>query len=174
MENSEQLVSLGVVGKPFGIQGALKISLSNAESKTLRPGLVVKFAPVTQEGEVYLTVENVKSGGRIKFTELNCRNRAELFRGAQVYVKREDFPKIAPHELYLMDLIGFKALSLDGAILGEVLSFYDNGAQAVLEIKTLQGHIADVPYVKQIVPQVNLKEKTLTLDPPIGLIDGLY
>lgn len=171
MENSLQLVVLGVVGKPFGIQGALKLSLANPDSGTLRPGLKVHFSPVAQEGEVWLTVENVRPGDRIKFVELNDRNRAELFRGALVSIRRDDLPKLKSNEFYLSDLVGFKALSLAGVQLGIIQGFYDTGAQIVLQIETTSGYVAEVPYVKQIVPVVNLEEKFVTLDPPLGLMD---
>lgn len=171
MEKSAQLVVLGVVGKPFGIQGALKLSLANPDSGTLRKGLKVKLSGVAHEGDLWLTVENVKPGDRIKFVELSDRNRAEFFRGAEVSVLRDDLPRLPANEFYLGDMIGFKALDMDYVELGEVTGFYDTGAQIVLQIKTVAGHTAEVPYVKQIVPSVNMEQKLLILDPPRGLLD---
>lgn len=171
MPNSTYSVVLGKVGKPFGIQGALKIALANQQSDTLRPGLKVRFAPVLQEGEVFLSVEWVKSDGRIKFAELSDRTRAENFRGALVYVRREDFPKLAKNEVYLADIIGFDARDLNNESIGTVTGFYDTGFQVVLEIKMLKGHVAEVPYVKKLVPQVDMAGRFIVIDAPIGLLD---
>lgn len=151
----------------------LKINLVNPESTSLRNGIVAKFSPVAQEGEVLLTVESVKEGGRIKFAELNDCNRAELFRQAQVYIKRSDFPDLEDNELYLIDLIGFIALSQEGLVLGEVTGFYCNGAQDVMEIRRPNGRIAEVPYVKQLVPIVDVPGKTVIITAPMELFDEL-
>lgn len=52
-----------------------------------------------------------------------------------------------------------------------------DGAQSLLKIRLLEpvgdDKTALVPFVQALVPEVNLKDEYLTLDPPGGLIPGL-
>lgn len=74
-----------------------------------------------------------------------------------------------------------------GKVIGKVVDVIDSPAQSLLKIRLAEpvetGTAADgtpivektalVPFVDELVPQVDLEEGYLTLDPPGGLIPGL-
>lgn len=73
-------------------------------------------------------------------------------------------------EYYFDDLIGLRAYDSQGIFLGEVINIIDRPAQPLLEIKEPQGNISLIPFVKEIVPSVNLADSSLEINPPGGLL----
>ena len=94
------------------------------------------------------------------------RDQAEALKGARILVAREVFPKAESDSYYWVDLIGCKAINLQGESLGEVIDVNDNGAHGIIalgdpETKTVKQL---VPFVKEVVRKVDLPSKLITLD----------
>ena len=60
---------------------------------------------------------------------------------------------------------------LDGKDVGEVTGVTHGPTQSLLEITLTGGKEALVPFVEQIVPEVDLEAGTCTITPPEGLLD---
>ncbi len=98
------------------------------------------------------------------------REAAEALRGRAVAVAR-DAIHVADDELLVADLVGCKVLDVAGTTLGEVTGSFDSGAHEVLEVRAPDGKEFMVPLVDAIVTAVDLDARTVTCDPPPGLID---
>ena len=79
---------------------------------------------------------------------------------------REGFPKTESDSYYWVDLIGCKVINLQGESLGEIIEISDNGAHGVIAIGNLDTKVVNqlVPFVKEIVQNVDLPNKLITLD----------
>jgi 16S rRNA processing protein RimM len=155
-------VVIGRVARPHGVRGALKLHLDNADSETLRKGLVVRV------GDREMKIAKVSGGHRYAFEGLDDRNDADALRGKPVAVRREDLPAIDDEEFYLVDVIGLEVFDEGGARLGELKAFSDNGAQLLARVKTAGG-VVEVPFVRPIL--VAIEEDRVILAPPGGLFD---
>ncbi|WP_368661054.1 PRC-barrel domain-containing protein, partial [Corynebacterium stationis] len=62
-------------------------------------------------------------------------------------------------------------LVLDGEVIGEVTGITHGPVQSLLEAKLDNGKEALIPFVEEIVPEVDLEEGTCTITPPEGLLD---
>ncbi|MFQ8702098.1 MAG: PRC-barrel domain-containing protein, partial [Bifidobacterium breve] len=74
-----------------------------------------------------------------------------------------------------------------GQVVGKVVDVVDSPAQSLLKIRLTEPVVtgqnskgedvvektALVPFVEELVPDIDLEEQYLTLDPPGGLIPGL-
>ena len=99
------------------------------------------------------------------------RNAAEALRGVRLYVSRDVLPPPADDEFYWEDLVGLVAETVDGKPLGKVLSVQEFGAGEMLEIGKRRGGTTLVPFTRDIVPQIDLQEGKLVIDPPAGLLE---
>ena len=81
----------------------------------------------------------------------------------------EDF--LTNDEFLVSDLIGMKVLNSDEELIGTVDEVGSNGASEILEIKDANGKKHLVPFVKQLVPFVDLKTKTIVINDIEGLIE---
>jgi 16S rRNA processing protein RimM len=94
------------------------------------------------------------------------RDQALALKGARILVTRDVFPRVDGDSYYWVDLIGCQAINLQNEALGEVIEITENGAHGVIaigdtankEIKYL------VPFVKEVVQNVDLPNKLITLD----------
>ena len=181
MTSPEQWVRLGVVGRPHGIHGAVKVHLDNSESQTLRAGLVVQLvaegpaprpgAPKSRTQKPY-TIKKVQPG-ILTFVDVVGRDAAEAIRHAILEVQRGDFTdadaEAADDDAFLIDLIGATVRTEDGRVLGVIKGFTDNVAQTLAEVKPASGPSVLVPFVPPIVVAIN--DDGVVLAPPSGLFD---
>jgi 16S rRNA processing protein RimM len=107
----------------------------------------------------------------VRFEGIGDRDAAAELRGTWLTV---DSATIAspddPDEFHDTDLIGLSARTADGPAVGTVDDVLHSG-QDVLVIKAAGGREIMVPFVKAIVPEVNVAEGSLTIDPPEGLLN---
>jgi 16S rRNA processing protein RimM len=94
------------------------------------------------------------------------RDQAEALKGARILVAREVFPKTDGDSYYWVDLIGCKAVNLQGESLGEVIDVNDNGAHGIIALGDSETRAVKqlVPFVKEAVQNVDLPNRLITLD----------
>ena len=93
-------------------------------------------------------------------------NSALALKGARILVERDAFPKADDDSYYWVDLIGCKAINLQDEVLGDVIDVTENGAHGVIAIGDLETKAIQylVPFVKEVVHDVDLPSKKITLD----------
>ncbi len=156
---------IGVVGRPHGVRGLLKLHLDNRDSKTLRKGLVLRLvrAGVADVSDVVATV----GPGIVSLEKVPDRTAAEALVGAEVFVSRTDFVDDEA-EVFLIDAIGKDVVDDKGVVLGRIAAFSTNGAQPLAEVVTPAGKTVLVPFVPPIVQRI---ADVIELAPPAGLFD---
>ena len=92
-----------------------------------------------------------KGGAIARFAEIADRTAAERLRGTALTVPRSAMPPLAEGEYYHADLIGLSAVSLEGELIGTVVSVANFGAGDVLEIELESGKRAMVPMNPDVV-----------------------
>lgn len=161
----EDLVVVGRVGGPFGLDGRLRIEpeagedtvLTDVDTWWLRSGIGVT-RHVCQElrwqgDALIVTLEGVAD-----------RSAAERLVQAEVLVPRSEFPELEEGQLYWMDLMNYRALLPDGSTLGEVVEIFDNGAHGVMDIRADDARSHLVPLVDRHVLAIDDKVRTVTVD----------
>ena len=178
METIEVLV--GRIGKPHGIRGDVTVDVRTDEpDRRFAPGSVLRVeAPRGSHTPLRtLTVTGAKwhtSTLLVSFEEIPDRNAAEAARGILLHA---DIPADAspddPDEFYDHQLVGLAAYDVDGAALGEVSGLVHGGAQDLLTIRTPDGREALVPFVKALVPEVDVAGGRVVVADRPGLVTPL-
>ena len=78
-----------------------------------------------------------------------------------------------PDEFYDHQLVGLAAYDLDGRELGEVTGLAHGGAQDLLQIRTPDRRDTLVPFVKELVPEVDLAARRVVVADRPGLVTPL-
>ncbi|GAA1962994.1 ribosome maturation factor RimM [Nocardioides panacihumi] len=178
MESIEVLI--GRIGKPHGIRGHVTIDVRTDEpDRRFADGARLRAVPPKGSafGHPVLTVAASRWHQGILhllFEELSGREAAESARGVLLYT---DIPADAspddPDEYYDHQLVGLAAYDVDGTRLGEVTGLLHGGAQDLLTIRTVDGREALVPFVKALVPVVDLAERKVVIEDRPGLVTPL-
>lgn len=169
---------IGRLTKAHGLKGALKLELFTDEpEKRFVPGAEFTLQVPTASkwhGKTLRLIElRWYNGHAVGFFEgVDDRTEAETLVKAILWVSQDvkELPE-EPDAWYDHQLVGLSAVR-DGSPVGTVVRVDHFPAQDLLAIKTDAGEVL-VPFVKAIVPEVDLAAGTVTLTPPTGLFEEL-
>ena len=100
---------------------------------------------------------------------INDMNVAESLAGLPIYIPSIEFKELKANEYYYHDLEGLTVYTELGDKIGNVDHIL-KGGNAILVIKSNNGEEIMIPFVDELVPEVNLKEKTITVNAIEGLV----
>ena len=174
------LIELGAVSEAQGLQGQVKVRPHSSEPVALLSSKAVWLsiiprrdagvsASVEQASLTQYKVKSAKmhSGNVVMALEgISDRDQALTLKGARILVARDTFPKADSDSYYWVDLIGCNAVNLQNEALGQVIDVTENGAHGVIAIGDASSKAIKqlVPFVKEVVQNVDLANKTITLD----------
>lgn len=155
---TKERVCLGVIIGAHGIRGEVKIRSFTDNAKSLD-----KYGPLEDKSGSRKFVLKVsgfaKDDLRAKITGVDDRNAAEALKGTELYVEREALPELPVEEFYHADLIGLDAKEASaGRKIGKVEALYNFGANDIIELRMENGKLEMLPFNKQYVPEVNIKD----------------
>jgi len=167
-----RFLSIGMITRPHGVRGELRLRLHQADSTALEEVDAVWLAlpDATDAPRRYgiAAARYVDGGILCELEDVEGRDAADRLRGAQVLVPRAELPPLAPGEFYLGDLEGCAVVTRAGQPWGVVHEVQQLGAHDTLVV-----HDGDVerllPYVAQFVVDVDLEARRVVVDPPEGL-----
>jgi 16S rRNA processing protein RimM len=166
-------LTVGRIGKPQGIRGEVTVEVrTDVPDVRFAAGAVLLTDP-PERGP--LTVDSARDqNGRliVAFTGVPDRNAAESLRNTMLLVDAGDIPPSDdPDEFHDTELVGLVADLTDGSSLGEVTDVLHLPHGDVLVVRRPEGTEVLVPFVKAIVPDVDLVARRVLVDPPPGLLD---
>lgn len=154
-----QTLTVGIVLKPQGIRGELKVKPYTDTAEDF-----AAFRRVYLDGEEY-RVLSVRTGGGAVFLGLKGvadRNAAELLRGKEVVIPRSEAPEPEAGRYYVADLLGCDIVTEGGKILGKLKDV----RQAATDVYTLFDGARDIlfPVADGVVTDVDVENGTITVD----------
>ena len=169
---SEELISVAKILNFHGIKGEAKLGFSKGREKQIE---ALKKVFVKKNNEYKeLNVSSVrfhKQFAIVKFKEFLTVNDVEEFKGCDLYLSRTEVEENLDNDEYLIsDLIGMDVYDEDGSCIGVVSAVGENLANDLLSVKDANGKEHLVPFVKEIVPVVDLKGRKVVVNNIAGLI----
>ena len=130
MKESNKIL-VGKIVAPQGIRGEFRVQ-SFAEQPTdfKKFHIVCDKCDTEQFHFVRVLKQNIVIA---KIDTVNDRNAAESLRGTELFVSRDDLPKLKENEYYQSDLIGFDVIR-GGKKIGIVDGFQNFGAGDIIEL----------------------------------------
>lgn len=106
----------------------------------------------------------------LTFEGYNNVNEVEQFKGALLKVPEEQLGELAEGEYYYHEIIGCTVITEEGETLGKVKEILSPGANDVWVIQRPKGQDLLIPYIDEVVLQVNIEEKLVTIHVMEGLL----
>jgi 16S rRNA processing protein RimM len=116
-------------------------------------------------------VRHADKGIHLRFESHHTRDAAELLRGHELTIDGAERRALDEGEYWPDDLIGLRAIDPSGGQIGVVADFVEGHAQDRLKIRSDDGRQFEVPFVLDLVPDVDLEAGTVTIEPIPGLTD---
>ncbi len=163
-------LTVAKIGAPHGLKGEVRLDVrTDVPERRLAVGTMLETDP--QEAGP-LTIERTreyKDATYVIFSECRDRTGAEALRGISLVVETDEEEEIEEDAWYSHELVGLEVLDSDGYTLGEVIALEPMPAQDLLVVREPDGIITRVPFVKEIVTEVDIDDGCIVVDAPAGL-----
>ena len=175
MKEKDKWMLIGKIVAPQGLKGDIRLKpSSDFPERFTEPGRrwiqktnevptqieLIKGTPIPGKSIYVLSIEGISS-----------RSAAEKIIGWNLVIPVNNRPNLKNDEYHYFDLIGLEVREGENKILIGHVTDLIKGGNDILEIKLVEGKKVLVPFVKEIVPEIYIKEKWLLIDPPAGLLE---
>lgn len=167
------LLTVARIGRAHGLRGEVALDVRTDDpAARLAAGVVLATEPADRGPLTIARTREQQGRWYVTFAEAADRTAAEALRGVELVVDADaddagddDEDAWYPHEL-----AGLRAEHVDGRVLGEVVGLEHLPAQDALVLREPDGARTLVPFVRAIVPVVDVPGGRVVLDPPGGLL----
>lgn len=161
------------IGRAHGIKGEVTVEVRTDEPELrLGPGAVLATEPAST-GPLTVETGRVHSGRLLlRFAGVGDRTGAEALRNTLLIaeVDPEDMPE-DPDEYYDHQLMDLDVVLSDGTEVGRITEITHLPSQDLFIVERPDGTEVMIPFVEEIVTEIDLAEQRAVIDPPPGLID---
>lgn len=166
----EDLVVVARIGKAHGLKGEVTVQVhTDSPQERFVKGATFSTDPAAR-GPLTLRSARLHNGIQLlAFEGAMDRTAAEGLRGTKLLA--------APDELaeddawYEEDLLGFDVVLEDDTVVGTVKALESREVQDLLVVDGAKGYDILVPFVEEIVPEIDEEARRVLITPPPGLLD---
>ena len=165
-------VQVGAFGGAHGVKGELKLRSFTENPSTIKSFEALHAGP---DGAV-LTItigKAIKGGFAARVDGINNREEAQAYNGTELFVPRDVLGDDldSEDEFFLADLLGLAVHDMDGNDIGLVRTVENFGSDDLLDIILHEpqkgfGRAAMIPFTRQLVPTVDIKNGLVVVDLP--------
>lgn len=157
------------VGRAHGLRGEVTVQLHTDDPEgRLVAGAVLATEP-PERGPLTIGTARVHQGVYLLgFEGYADRGAAESLRGTRLL---GDPAGSEDDRWYEDDLLGYRVTLPDGTEVGEVSGLLPRPAQDLLQVRTSDGREVLVPFVAELVPEVDEAGRVVVVNPPEGLLE---
>ena len=166
-------VSIGKILNFHGIQGEAKVGFSKNQAEFLKKLSVVYIKKDSDYIELeVLSVRFNKTFALIKFKGINSINDLMPYKSCLIFVKEIFIRENLEEDEFLIDeLTGLDVVDAEDKKIGVVVGVSNNGTNDLISVKSQSKKICLVPFVKELVPCVDIKGKKIIVNNIEGLIE---
>lgn len=164
------MIQVGKITRTHGTRGELKVLPGQGSSGAWRYAEVVYLGEERQRASRF-RVKGIRGGGKFAIMALDgvdSLESAELLKGQNVFVPRDQLPESEPGSFYAGDLEGLTVVTARGQMLGVLEEIFDNGAHDIYVVRDKTREIL-LPVVEGVVVEVDLDAGRMVVEPPEGL-----
>jgi len=172
---SEKLFTVGKIVNTHGIRGELKIMpQTDFPEERFRKGSQLLIERPGQRGVVPVTVEAARPHKQmyiVKLAGFDNINDVLSFKNSLLRVSEKDLVELGEGEYYFYEIIGCTVVTDEGRTLGKISEILRPGANDVWVVERPQGKPVYIPYIDDVVLDVDVAQKRVTVHVLEGLID---
>lgn len=174
------------IGRAQGLKGEVNVyAYTDEPDRRFSPGSRLQ----TEDGRFFTVVSSRRFKQRwiVRFKGVEDRNASEAMNGIELYVQAAPADELEQEDAwYPEDLIGLEVRMApdnslgepSGRVVGQVSDVLDGVAQQQLQIRMTAKEDDEeseglIPFVEALVPQVDIENGYVAIDPPGGLLPGL-
>ncbi|MGN1401690.1 MAG: ribosome maturation factor RimM [Bacillus sp. (in: firmicutes)] len=169
----EKWFNVGKIVNTHGIKGEVRvISRTDFADERYKPGNVLHLfrEDIDQPTELkIISYRRHKNFDMLMFEGYSNVNEVEPFKGGILKVPESSLSPLEGDEFYFHEIIGCEVVTDEGEKLGTIKEILTPGANDVWVVKAQKGKDILIPYIKDVVKDVDVKAKVVT----VKLMEGL-
>ena len=163
-------MQVGIITQTHGIKGEVKVFPTTDDAARFRQ--LKEVTAETGRERLRLEIEGVKFFKQyaiLKFKGYDSINEIEPYKGAKLYIGREQAVSLQEDEYFIADLIDMEVVTEDGAHFGVMKDVLTTGANDVYIVARPDGSEALLPAIRECVKSVDVERGRIT----VHIMDGL-
>ncbi len=165
-----RVVRIGVIGKPHGLKGEVRVFPDNPDSLLLSTSPTILIGQDDRQDQ--LNISQASKSNRyyiVKFKEITSREQAETLKGKKVFIDYQELAMDTGDDEYLLcDLIGMAVFDLEGKDYGVIKELIDTSANLVFVSRSKEKEFL-IPDIPEVVKEIDVDNNRMVIDPPEGL-----
>jgi len=163
---------VGAIASTHGVKGEVKVFPTTDEPEKFRNLKKVLLRTNKEESELKIqSVKFFKNMVILKFEGLDSLNEVEKYKGASLWITREQAVPLKENEYYHADLIGLEVFDEDGEALGTLTDIMVTGANDVYEVTMQDGKQVLLPAIRDCIKKVDMENNRMMVHLMAGLLD---
>lgn len=170
---SEEMFDVGKIVNTHGVRGEVRVFRITDFEERFNIGetlyLVRDHQPVRE-----LIIDGHRKHKQfdlLHFEGLDHINDVEHFKGAHLKIKEDQLTELAEGEYYHYEIIDCVMYTTTGEKLGIIIDILSPGANDVWVVKREKGKDVLIPFIKDVVKEINISEKKVVIELMEGLLD---
>ena len=163
-------LQVGVITQTHGIKGEVKVFPTTDDPARFRK--LKHVIMVTGKERLDMEISGVKFFKQyviIRFQGIDSINDAEKYKGARLYVTRDNAVRLRKDEYFVADLIGMKIVTEDGEPFGIMKDVMATGANDVYVVEREDASEILLPAIRECVRNIDMEQGVIT----VHIMDGL-
>ncbi len=166
----KNLFNLGKILKPFSYKGEVSVYSAIDLKKYNFSSLLLKINTSLVPFKIN-SLKNQKANiYRINFDSIDSENKAEKLRNIEIFCKKNQLLEEDYNASETKRLIGYKLLDIGEEHIGEITNIINNYQQDLIEVMYIEKKLL-IPYVDEMIIQINQDEKVIEMELPDGILD---
>jgi 16S rRNA processing protein RimM len=175
-KENKPLFSIGKIIGCLGLKGVVKIFPSANNPNLLLKIKTLEAVSPDKKNTLQLKVASIKLDKKlllVSFANYPDRTSVEPLINYNLFASHDQISKLDTNEFWVNDLVGLSVYTLEGRLVGIVCGIIES-ASSLIEIRpenVSDGKTIIVPFVKDLVPKVDLKAKRIEVKDVPGLLE---
>ena len=167
-------LKVGKIVNTHSLKGEVKvISSTDFEEERFKKGsklLITRGNQLIRE-VIVESYRNHKNFLLVKFEGIDSVEEAEKLKNLQIKIDSDEVGELEENEFYFHEIIGCQVFDENDRNLGEIIGILTPGANDVWVIKGEEGKEILIPYIEDVVKQIDIINKKVNIEVMEGLID---
>lgn len=174
--NAVEWFNVGRIVNTHGVRGEIRVlSTTDFEDQRFKVGNKLAAFKKNDKKPTWVTIESVRRHKNfilLTFEGLHNINLVEPFKEGLLKVSKDQLAEdeLAENEYYHFEIIDCEVFSEEGERIGIVTDILSPGANDVWEIKDAKGKKQYIPYIEDIVKEINVEDKKIIIHVMEGLL----
>ena len=167
----DKYFEIGQIVNTNGLKGVVKVKPFTDDIKEFET-----FESIYVQKKVELVefkIESVRYAKNMVFLKLkgiDSIEEAENLRNFYIKVERDALPELEENSYYIVDLLECEVETIEGELLGKMDDIFNTGSNDVYVVKNEEGKQVLLPAIKEVIKNVDIPNKKITVKLMEGLI----